>query len=243
MKYPLTYKEFGEHAILIEWPSLIKEEILTHILSYQKLLKNILSTKKFEYVPSYTSLAIIDIEKQLNASEMIHLIENLDIKIDDKIELKRTLWKLPVCYEDRFASDLNYVCEEKGLSKEELINLHTGSVYTVYCMGFLPGFMYLGGLADRLHLKRRSSPRTSVPSGSVGIGGSQTGIYPQESPGGWNLIGNCPVQLFNSSHNPPCFVTVGDRIQFYSISEQEYEFLKIKVQTGIYKPENKELND
>lgn len=167
----------------------------------------------------------------------------MDFKKENNIELKRTLWKLPVCYKDSFAPDLNYVCEEKGLSKEELITLHTGSIYTVYCMGFLPGFMYLGGLVDSLHLKRRSSPRPSVPPGSVGIGGSQTGIYPQESPGGWNLIGNCPVTLFNSSHKPPCFVSVGDHIQFYSISEQEYEFLKIKVQTGIYKPENKELND
>ena len=138
---------------------------------------------------------------------------------------------------------MDLLCDEKKLTPAQIIKQHTEATYTIYCMGFLPGFMYLGGLPEALHFRRKSTPRLSVMPGSVGIGGNQTGIYPQESPGGWNLIGNCPVKLFNINNMPPCFVKVGDKVKFYEISRPEYDIIDIKVQTGIYEPEKEVWND
>src|SRR5690606_31990490 len=110
---------------------------------------------------------------------------------------KQHLWTLPVCYDGEFGIDIMEVCQRLGLSKEELIDLHTSQQYLVYGIGFLPGFMYLGGLPGSLEIPRRSAPRSQVAKGSVGLAAKQTGIYPQESPGGWNIIGSCPVPLFD----------------------------------------------
>jgi len=126
----------------------------------------------------------------------------------------------------------------KGFSLAKLIQLHTAPLYTVFCIGFLPGFMYLGGLNVVLHHPRRSAPRLKIPKGSVGIGGEQTGIYPQASPGGWNIIGNSPIQLFDPHNRNPCRISVGDKVKFYDVSEAEYELLSIQVETGIYNMES-----
>jgi inhibitor of KinA len=243
MKNSLTFKEFGEYAVLIEWPSKINEETLEEVLQFKQEAEHHFNNKNLEYISAYTSLAVIDVSGNLKASELIDQLQNLTPEPKAKVKLKKSFWKLPVCYEDSFAPDMAILCNEKGLTPEELIELHTKSIYTVYCIGFLPGFMYLGGLPETLHSKRKTTPRLSVEAGSVGIGGSQTGIYPQKSPGGWNIIGNCPVKLFDVAANPPCFVSVGDKVQFYAISKPEYEILEIKIRTGIYKPEKKVWND
>ncbi|XLS30650.1 5-oxoprolinase subunit PxpB [Flavobacteriaceae bacterium M23B6Z8] len=243
MEYKITYKAFGEHAVLVEWPSKINEDILFNILNYRERLKEFFKKKNFEFIPSYTSLAVIDLDKKVNPEKLIDQLKEHEDKKIEGVQLRRKLWKLPVCYDLEFAMDLEKLCTEKGLKQDRFVKLHEDQVYTVYCMGFLPGFMYLGGLPEALHSKRLETPRLKVPAGSVGIGGSQTGIYPQQSPGGWNIIGNSPVQLFNVSKKPPCFISVGDRVQFYSISKPEYDILKIKVETGIYTPENSAWND
>lgn len=243
MEYKITYKEFGEHAVLLEWPSQISEEILIEILNYKGHLESFFKGKNFEFIPSYASLAVIDLEKRFNVAMLIDQLKELETQEIKNVELRRTLWKLPVCYDEEFAMDLENLCNIKDLTREKFIKLHSNTSYTVYCMGFLPGFMYLGGLPEILHTNRLDTPRLKVPAGSVGIGGRQTGIYPQKSPGGWNIIGNCPVQLFDVANNPPCFVSVGDRIQFYPISRPEYDILKIKVETGIHMPEKMVWND
>ena len=147
------------------------------------------------------------------------------------------LWRIPVCYDAEFGIDLEEVCSTLRLSKDELIKQHTSYQYIVYGIGFLPGFMYLGGLPESLEIPRRAEPRLQVAKGSVGLAGKQTGIYPQDSPGGWNIIGNCPIPLFNPSLKDPCFVKVGDKIQFQKISRAEYDLHKIEGEVGIYKPE------
>lgn len=130
-------------------------------------------------------------------------------------------FRIPVCYEKAYAPDLDWVAGEKGLSPGEVIGLHSSVLYRVYMVGFLPGFPYLGKTDARLEVPRKSQP-TPVKAGGVGIAGLQTGIYSLNSPGGWRIIGQTPVALFNPNADPPIHLQTGDRVQFYPISESEF---------------------
>jgi inhibitor of KinA len=129
---------------------------------------------------------------------------------------------LPVCYGGEFGLDLEVLGTARGLTVDEVIALHSGVEYFVSAIGFLPGFPYLRGLPEPLHTPRRRTPRTRVPAGSVAIGGQQTGIYPFETPGGWNLIGCIPWRLFNPHSSVPSLLQVGDRVRFRPITADEY---------------------
>jgi inhibitor of KinA len=131
--------------------------------------------------------------------------------------------KIPVCYAKRFAPDLEELAAGKNLTVANVIHLHTASTYRVYMIGFLPGFPYMGKVDSCIATPRRSSPRTGIPAGSVGIAGQQTGIYPLSSPGGWNIIGRTPLQLFDKNRDHPVLLQPGDNITFYSITEDEFE--------------------
>jgi inhibitor of KinA len=130
--------------------------------------------------------------------------------------------ELPVCYGGDFGPDLDDVAKRHALTTDEVVRIHTEGDYLVYMVGFMPGFAYLGGLSDRIATPRRSSPRTAVPGGSVGIGGQQTGVYPMQSPGGWNLIGRTPLKIFDITRDDQTLLATGDRVRFVSISASEY---------------------
>lgn len=132
---------------------------------------------------------------------------------------------IPVCYGEEFGPDLQEVAEFTGMTPEEVIGFHAGRSYTVYMIGFAPGFPYLGGMSEKLAVPRRSSPRLVIAAGSVGIGGKQTGIYPLESPGGWQIIGRTPLRLFNPIREQPSLLQAGDIIRFQPIPREEYEAL------------------
>jgi inhibitor of KinA len=134
--------------------------------------------------------------------------------------------EIPVCYDLEFAADLEDVARHARISTKEVVDLHTGAEYRVACIGFVPGFPFLTGLPKNLATPRRDTPRKEIPPGSVGIGGSQTGIYPLRSPGGWNLIGRTPLQLFDPIKNPPALLRAGDRVRFRAITREEFDSLK-----------------
>lgn len=136
--------------------------------------------------------------------------------------------EVPVCYSPEIAPDLGYFLKHKKLSLEELIELHTSPQYLVYFIGFLPGFLYLGGLNKKLFFPRKNTPSPTIEAGSVGIGYEQTGIYPQDSPGGWHIIGKTPQQLFDASATNPVAFQAGNKLKFKSISLDEYESLTTK---------------
>ena len=239
MKAPSIHiKPFGVHAILIEWPNEVNETILNSILQFEKYLhENCLEGEYWETVPAYNSLLILNRNENLNFEAFRDKINAWYQEEKKSTKRKQYLWRLPVLYDAEFGIDLAHVAKTLGISSEEVIALHTGNVYTVYGIGFLPGFMYLGGLPKALELPRRATPRLKVAQGAVGLAGRQTGIYPQESPGGWNIIGSCMVPMFNLQKTNPCFVSVGDKIQFYQISRAAYDLHKIEAEVGIYQPE------
>ena len=133
--------------------------------------------------------------------------------------------EVPVCYGDAYGPDLGEVAERHGLSPDEVVRLHSSATYRVYMLGFAPGFAYLGGLPDVIATPRRPEPRTSVPAGSVGIGGSQTGIYPLVLPGGWQLIGRTPLRLFDARQSSPTVLAVGDVVRFRPIAPNDFTHL------------------
>ena len=151
--------------------------------------------------------ALNALQEQLN-----EMSEHIDAK-----PIKGKHVELPVRYGGEFGPDLKSMAQSLTLSVEDVVKLHTEAVYTVYFIGFQPGFPYLGGLNEKLYFPRRETPRTSVPAGSVGIGGEQTGVYPFSSPGGWQLLGQTDVPLFDLTQNPPTKLSAGDTLQFTAI--------------------------
>ena len=133
-----------------------------------------------------------------------------------------------------YGPDLGNIAEHAGLSEKEVIEIHSSRDYLIYMLGFLPGFTYLGGLDERIHTPRLANPRIKINAGSVGIGGSQTGIYPLDSPGGWQLMGMTPVKTYDPDRETPILVEAGDYIRFVPIDEQEYKRIKEMVDNGTY---------
>ena len=235
---PINIKPFGVHAVLIEWPNEVSESILNIILRFEVYLQDkFFEDDNWESVPSYNTLLLVNNLKTIDFAKLSEEIHSCYQQIIETEHKQRYLWRLPVSYDKEFGIDLDELSQKLNLSAKEIIALHTNEVYTVYGIGFLPGFLYLGGLNPVLELPRRATPRLKVLKGSVGIAGRQTGIYPQESPGGWYIIGNCSVPIFDVKRDEPCFVTIGDKIQFYEISHAEYDLHKIEAEVGIYKIE------
>ena len=240
MIYKLKYKPFGNQAILIEWPSEINDSILKNIINFELKIKADKINLIEDIIIGYNSLTIkysVAFESFQNKKEQL---ENSYYNSKTILKAKALTWHIPVCYHESFGLDLQSLSEEKNSTINNVIKLHIKATYKVYFIGFLPGFLYLGGLDAKLHINRKKSPRLNVTKGSVGIGGSQTGIYPSDSAGGWNIIGKTPISFFDVSQANPCFAKAGDTIKFVSISKPEFLKMEAKIAQGLYtlKPEN-----
>ncbi|CAH8283278.1 inhibitor of KinA [Mariniflexile fucanivorans] len=238
MAFNLTYKPFGERSILVEWPAVIDNEILNDIIQFKKIIEEKKIKSIVELKSAYNSLLIIYDSICRNFENEVIFLKNAYKSLKLNNDSVSVLWKIPVCYDGFFGIDLEVVSKEKKLSKEAIIKRHSQAVYTVYFIGFLPGFLYLGGLDKSLYIPRKSTPRLQIEKGAVAIGGSQTGVYPSASPGGWNIIGNSPIAFFNPKLKTPCFSKPGDRLVFKPVSLKEYENIKILVDSGVYQLES-----
>ena len=215
MKFQLTYKLFGRSAILVEWPANISQEIIQEIISFERQVKEIDAI--LDTIIAYNSL-LIRYQNPIEDKELtISQLKNKYTASSYVIKQDQFLWEIPVCYDASFGIDLEEIANKKKCSVTDIIRLHTETDYIVYFIGFQPGFLYLGGLHQNLHIPRKSNPRVRVDKGSVGIGGAQTGVYPQNSSGGWNIIGKSPLNFFNTKATNPCFAKSGDRIQFVAV--------------------------
>ena len=188
-----------------------------------------------ELVPAYTTVTVFyDPAKTVQAGApetgvVEWLGEKIRAAIKNPPKLEKTKARtieIPICYGGEFGPDLGVVAKHAKLSPEKVIELHRGADYLVYLIGFAPGFPYLGGLPKELMTPRHAKPRMTVAPGSVGIAGNQTGIYPLGTPGGWNLIGRTPLQLFTPDKNPPVLLHAGDRVKFRAIAPEEFAKLK-----------------
>ncbi len=180
-------------------------------------------------VPAYTTLLVEYDPLAMRGDQLLSRLEGLPV---DDISQNPKSFVLPVLYGGEAGPDLTVVADALGLTPEEVIRQHTASPYLIYCLGFSPGFPLCGILPSSLRLARRSSPRTVVPAGSVAIAGSQTGVYPTETPGGWHLLGKTPARLFDLQRNPPIFYQPGDFLWFRAVDAEEFSRLTKLVMAG-----------
>tara|TARA_R100001369_G_scaffold26921_1_gene48659 strand:+ start:67615 stop:68349 length:735 start_codon:yes stop_codon:yes gene_type:complete len=220
-KYPF-FSPMGDKAILIEFGPEISEITLQKVLICKKHIEIIRSKEIVEVINTYCSLLITYVCTIENVYNEFLALKSLISEADIGKNINSKLYHIPVCYEEEFGLDLYLLASQNKLSISEIIDLHTSPIYTVCFIGFLPGFLYLGGLDKKLIISRRSTPRMKVEKGAVGIGENQTGIYPKSSPGGWQIIGNSPVNFFDKKELPPCQILAGDKVKFYSVKKQEY---------------------
>lgn len=235
----------GERSILIEFEPEISKNILLKLLTYKKAIENHYDKVKVEVINTYNSILISymftieDVYSEFSTLKRLFSMAN----IGKNRSFKR--FEIPVCYDEEFGLDIQLLCTEKNLSKSEMITLHSTPNYLIYFTGFLPGFLYLGGLSDQLKFPRKNSPRRTIEKGSVGIAENQTGIYPKNSPGGWQIIGQTPVPLFYKNLKLPSPFSAGDEVKFKSIGKMEYFQIKDAVEKGDYELEfeNHEWNN
>lgn len=175
-----------------------------------------------EYMPTYRAIAVHYNPLITSFERLKSSLLELSANLQEVAIAAPELIELPVCYGGEFGPDLDFVATSHNLSQKEVIRLHSDPEYLVYMLGFTPGYPFLGGLPEVLHTPRLGTPRKKVPAGSVGIANGQTGIYPIESPGGWQLIGQVPVKLFDPGKSEPFLFSAGNIIKFRSIDEQEY---------------------
>lgn len=233
MKNGFSIEVFGSSCVLLNWPAEISQSTHSEIVQLDGLIGDHFQELVIETVLGYYSI-MVQLKRKNQQQEFINELLSLDLSLSKQSSERVHLFRIPVCYHTSFGLDLKELSEEKKQSIPEIIQLHTQPIYPVYFIGFLPGFPYLGGLVEPLHTPRKSTPRPRIKAGSVGIGGNQTGIYPQDSPGGWNLIGRTPISLFDKNLQQPALLTAGDRVQFYSIDDMEYKRISEAIQNNTF---------
>ena len=229
-----TYKQFGEKAILVEWQAIIDDEILNDILHYVEKIKASKEINYIDLIQGYNSLTIIYKEFIENFCEEVALLKSVYSSTLKIAKQDYFLWEIPVCYDLEFGIDLQEISKKSSLEIDEIIKIHSETIYKVFFVGFLPGFLYLGGLNEQLFFDRKPNPRLHVAKGSVAIGGMQTGVYPQNSAGGWNIIGKTPIDFFDVNQPNPCFAKAGDFIKFNPISLDKFYQLEEEIKDEKY---------
>ena len=187
-----------------------------------------------ELLPTYRSILINYNPLLIQAKKLVRELKKIEKSIGHFALPEPKLIEVPTCYGGEYGLDLAYVAQYNNLSPAEVIELHSAEKYLIYMLGFTPGFAYLGGLAEQIATPRLEEPRIEVPAGSVGIAGQQTGIYPLNSPGGWQLIGRTPLKLFDPQSQAPILegIAAGNYLKFIPITEVEYEEIKKEVELG-----------
>lgn len=228
---------FSENAILISWENIISEDLLYFMLQVRKQIIQKFRTASVSVVNSYNAILIKYKEATNDRNIEIEKIKEIITSISPEAKRKLSKYRLPVCYDKVYGIDLDLVAKTRNLTTNEVVGLHTSATYTIYFIGFLPGFLYLGGLDERLKISRKKEPRLKVEKGSVGLAENQTGVYPQSSPGGWQIIGNCPVNFFNPFQSPPSPFNAGDKLTFFEVTESEFQLIKKDIAHQTFKLE------
>ena len=222
-----TISSVGDRAISIDFGQVIDPTINRHIRQTIERIKELQLEGIIELVPTYCAL-LVEYDAMLYFySEICNIIEpTLEEGMTNTTNEMVTVVEVPTVYGGEFGPDLSFVASHNHLSEDEVISIHSGTDYLVYMLGFIPGFTYLGGMDPRIATPRLSSPRTLIPAGSVGIAGEQTGTYPSDSPGGWQIIGRTPVTMYDMSKAQAALLKAGDYVRYVPIDESEFHRIK-----------------
>lgn len=231
----VKYMLCGDSALSIEFGNEISEEINKKIRAAALLIEDKKVSSIIEVVPTYRSLMIHYNPMVIRHDELIKLLKDIEENINNIDLPLPEIIEIPVLYGGAYGQDIENVANHNNITVEDVIKIHTSVKYLVYMLGFTPGFPYLGGMSKQIATPRLKVPRTKIPAGSVGIAGEQTGIYPVQSPGGWQIIGRTPIELFNQERENPILLKAGNYIKFKSIDEEEYIKIKEEVKINIYK--------
>lgn len=237
-----TIKPLGDRAITIQFEPCISETINQHVMHLREAIEAYAVTERVQgilaTVPTYASLTVQYDPISLSYEALISYVAEVCEQIVDEKHHTVTVTHIPVCYGGDFGPDLETVATIHHMSIDEVVKRHTKETYRIYMLGFTPGFPYLGGLDEAIATPRLKTPRTKIPAGSVGIAGGQTGIYPVASPGGWQLIGQTPVKLFDPDLKEPFLLKAGHYLKFEAIDIETFRTIKsnqdYRCSTSIY---------
>lgn len=213
----------GDRALLVEFGAAIDPEINRKVRQISLALERMPIDGVTEVVPTYRSILVFYDPFETNPEKLRKEILDREDRLETgEISPPKTI-EIKVAYGGDFGPDLEFVAQHNGLTPEEVIQIHTSRTYLIYMLGFTPGFPFLGGLSERIFTPRRENPRALVPAGSVGIANNQTGIYPIDTPGGWQIIGRTPVKLYDPTGSPPILLRPGNYLRFTRISVEEFQ--------------------
>lgn len=229
MAGPTRYLVAGDAALVVEYGDAIDPTVNRRVRELCLAVDRARPEGVRDLVPTYRSLLVAYDPRVTTFDVLRARLADLEAGLAATPAPPPRVVEIPTSYGGEFGPDLPFVAEHAGLGADEVVKVHSGADYLVYMMGFSPGFTYLGGMSERIATPRLKTPRTAIPAGSVGIAQAQTGIYPVESPGGWQLIGRTPVTLFDPSRRPPVIVEAGDYIRFVPVTRDEYS----RIEAGI----------
>lgn len=222
-----TISPVGDCAISIDFGQVIDPKINRQIRQVIEQIKLLQLDGIIELVPTYCALLVQYDAMVYTYSDICRiLIPILQESVTDSANERVTIVEIPTIYGGEYGPDLGFVASHNHISEAEVVSIHSGTDYLVYMLGFIPGFTYLGGMDPRIATPRLSSPRTLIPAGSVGIAGEQTGTYPSDSPGGWQIIGRTPVTMYDMSKEQAALLQAGDYVRYVSIDENEFHRVK-----------------
>ena len=226
----------GDAALVVELGDEISPEINRRVRSLSLALERGGVAGVFDFLPTYRSALVFYDPLAVTAADLQDALMGLLESADEDAESAPQVVHIPALYGGDMGPDIGFVARNAGLTEREVVGMHSGVDYLVYMMGFSPGFAYLGGLDDRLATPRLQSPRAEIPAGAVGIAEAQTGVYPVASPGGWQLIGRTPVDLFDPGREPPALLSAGDYVRFVALEgEAEFREIRRQVEAGEYR--------
>ncbi|MCK6410478.1 5-oxoprolinase subunit PxpB [Thauera sp.] len=230
----------GDAAVTIEFGNVIDPALLAAVNALDTAIARLRQASELpgviETMPTFRSLTVFFDPLATDRDALLAVLQPMVDAAAHGTPADGRHWRLPVCYEGEAAPDLAEVARAIGIGEDEVVALHSGTEYLVYMLGFLPGFPFMGDLPERLRLPRRSQPRVRVPAGSVAIATGLTAIYPWESPGGWHLLGRCPVPLFDARRASPSLLAAGDKVRFMPVSADECLALEAGLRSGDIDP-------
>ena len=222
-----TISPVGDCAISIDFGQVIDPKINRQIRQIIEQIKDLQLDGIIELVPTYCAWLVQYDAMVYSYSDICRILEpTLQESVMDSANELVTIVEIPTVYGGEFGPDLGFVASHNHISEAEVVSIHSGTDYLVYMLGFIPGFTYLGGMDPRIATPRLSSPRTLIPAGSVGIAGEQTGTYPSDSPGGWQIIGRTPVTMYDMSKKQAALLQAGDYVRYVFIDENEFHRIK-----------------